>query len=85
MTNKEELPKEVLDVLNGNRLEDLSIRVVYKNYRGEEEVRHILPIRLFYGSTEWHKEKQWLIKVYDLDKNATRDYALKDFKGSPKD
>jgi len=85
MNNEEELPKDVLLILNGCKLEDMSIKVIYKNWKGEKGVRHILPIRIFYGSTEWHPEKQWLIEVYDLDRKAKRIYALKDFKGSPKD
>ena len=83
MSNEKELPKEVLSILNGRRLEDLAIKIIYKNWRGEEGIRHILPIRIFYDSTEWHPEKQWLIEVYDLDKKANRDYALYDWKGAP--
>ena len=80
MKNEEELSEEILKILSENKLEDMEIKVVYKNHRGEEAIRHILPIRIFYGSTEFHREKQWLMEVYDLDKKAKRDYALKDFK-----
>ena len=82
MSHEEELPKDVLSILNGRRLEDLAIKVTYKNWRGKEGIRRILPIRIFYGSTEWHPEEQWLIEVYDLDKKAKRDYALRDLRGS---
>ena len=81
MNNEEELLKRIL---GNKKLEDIAIKVVYKNWEGKEGIRHIIPIRIYYGSTKWHKEKQWLMEVYDLDKKAMRDYALKDFKGSPK-
>ena len=84
MNNKEELPKDVLSILNGRRLEDLSMKVTYRNHKGEESVRNVLPLRVWYGSTKWHKEEQWLIEVYDLDRKAKRDYALHDWKGAPK-
>jgi len=84
MSNEKELPKDVLSILKGRRLEDLAIKVIYKNWRREKGIRYILPIRIFYGSTEWHPEEQWLIEVYDLDKKAKRDYALNDWRGSPK-
>jgi hypothetical protein len=33
---------------------------------------------MWYGHTEYHKEDQWLLKALDLDKNAERDFAVKD-------
>lgn len=52
------------------------IRVQYTNHRGETALRTIRPIRLWFGSTAWHREAQWLLECFDLDKLATRDYAL---------
>lgn len=54
----------------------------YTNYRGETSVRRITPLGLRFGSTEWHPEPQWLMTAYDHDKDANRDFALKDF-GKP--
>jgi len=85
MNNEEELPQEVLDVLKGEKLEEMAMKVVYKNYRGEKSIRHVLPLRIWYGSTEWHKKEQWLMEVYDLEKRSKRDYALKDWRGAPED
>lgn len=48
----------------------------YKNHRGKVEVRHVLPIRIWFGSTAWHPEPQWLMEAFDLDKQGTRDFAL---------
>lgn len=56
------------------------ITVRYKNYRGEVAVRTIIPIEgsLFWGQTEYHPHDQWLLKVWDVEKNAERIYALCD-------
>jgi predicted DNA-binding transcriptional regulator YafY len=50
----------------------------YKNWEGKREVRNVTPIKIWFGETEFHKEKQWFLKALDLDKNAERDFALKD-------
>jgi hypothetical protein len=52
--------------------------VVYKNWRGETATRTIVPLRLHYGSSIYHPEPQFLLKVVDLEKNAERDFALCD-------
>ena len=56
------------------------IKVRYTNYRGETAVRLIVPVRFFWGSNEYHKEEQWLVEVFDVERNAIRIYALKDIK-----
>jgi len=60
---------------SGN-LEDVAARVEYKNWRGEVGIRNIFPLEIYHGSTEHHKEEQWLLKVWDLDKKDYRTYAL---------
>jgi hypothetical protein len=50
----------------------------YTNHRGETEERRFIPHCLRYGATPFHAEPQWLLEVYDCDKNAPRTYALKD-------
>lgn len=54
------------------------IQVRYTNYRGQTEIRTIIPLRFCFGSTEYHPEEQWLLEVWDVQKNALRTYALKD-------
>ena len=56
--------------------EGRQINIVYKNWRGETSTRTILLIRIWYGSTEFHPESQWFMKVFDVDKNVERDFAL---------
>ena len=57
-----------------------TVEIEYTNYRGEFSKRKIQPKEIWFGSTEWHVEGQWLLKAYDLGKEADRDFALKDIK-----
>ena len=50
----------------------------YKNWQGKISWRRIIPISLRFGSTKWHPEEQWLLKGFDLDKQANREFAFKD-------
>lgn len=59
-----------------------SATFIYTNYRGETAERRIIPLEVWFGSTDWHPEPQWLLKAFDCEKKATRDFALKDF-GQP--
>lgn len=55
-----------------------TVRFVYTNYRGEVWVRTVTPIAIRFGSTEWHPTDQWLMRAYDHDKRAEREFALLD-------
>ncbi len=48
----------------------------YRNYRGEEGPRRVRPLGLRYGTSQWHKEPQWLMIAIDLEKNAEREFAM---------
>jgi hypothetical protein len=61
------------------RVEGKPVELSYTNYRGETARRTFTPKRVWFGSTEWHPEPQWLLTAYDHDKQADRDFALKDF------
>jgi hypothetical protein len=54
------------------------ITVRYKNYRGEIAVRKIVPVKMWFGKTEYHPHEQWIMTVWDCEKAAYRDYALQD-------
>lgn len=58
---------------------DAPITLTYTNWRGEAADRTIIPRHVWFGSTEWHPEPQWLLRATDVEKNAERDFALKDF------
>lgn len=50
----------------------------YTNYRGEYDLRTAIPHSLRWGTTEWHPEGGWLMKAWDVDKGAFREFALSD-------
>ena len=55
------------------------VTLTYTNWRGETAERTIIPRRVWWGSTEWHPEPQWLLTAIDVEKQAERDFALRDF------
>jgi predicted DNA-binding transcriptional regulator YafY len=56
------------------------IQFTYTNYKGETEERHVKPLRraLWFGATLYHPALQWFLHGWDLDRNAERDFAVKD-------
>lgn len=50
----------------------------YRNYRGEVSTRRVLPIKIYFGPTQWHPIPQYLLRALDLDKEAVRDFAWAD-------
>lgn len=62
-----------------------SLIIHYKNYAGKMSVRNINPTDhkgLWYGESKWHSDgPQWFINAYDYEKDAERDFALKDIIG----
>ena len=55
------------------------ITLTYTNWRGETAQRTITPKRIWWGATDWHPEPQWLLTAFDAEKQADRDFALKDY------
>lgn len=54
------------------------MRFKYKNWQGKTSIRNVKPIELWYGDTNYHKENQWFMKAYDIDKCSERDFAMMD-------
>lgn len=52
----------------------------YVNYKGEAGHRRVQFEQVRFGSSPWHQEPQWLMQAFDLDKNETREFALRDMK-----
>ncbi|MCM3387261.1 hypothetical protein M3649_03830 [Ureibacillus chungkukjangi] len=50
----------------------------YVNWRGEKGHRRTEVNMLYFGSTEYHPEEQWLLDGFDLDKSDFRTFAMKD-------
>lgn len=59
--------------------EPTPVTLTYTNWRGQTAERTIIPIRVWWGSTPWHPEPQWLLTAVDAEKGLERDFALKDF------
>jgi predicted DNA-binding transcriptional regulator YafY len=55
-----------------------SVKIDYTNWRGERSIREIVPSRIFHGTSDWHAMPQWLMSAWDVEKQAMRDFALKD-------
>lgn len=56
----------------------MDTEVTYTNYKGETRRRKIRPIHLWYGTSVYHEEEQWLLEVIDLENRMYRTFALKD-------
>lgn len=54
----------------------MPLRILYTNWKGETSIRNIIPQEIYFGSTEWHKEEQWLLQAIDADKDAMRTFAM---------
>lgn len=55
------------------------LKITYTNYKGHTAERRITPSLVWFGATEWHPEPQWLLRAYDHDRQADRDFALASF------
>lgn len=56
-----------------------AITMRYTNYRGEQSIRKIIPSDVpQFLATEHHLEPQWIMRAWDIDKGAYRDFALRD-------
>ncbi|MDO4282037.1 MAG: hypothetical protein Q4D02_00185 [Clostridia bacterium] len=58
--------------------EDKKVKILYKNWKGNVAYREIIPIKVEFKSTEWHKEEQWILEAFDIQKNDMRGFAMKD-------
>ena len=57
---------------------DPELKFEYINWEGKKAIRSVRPIEIWYGKTQWHPKKQWLLRAIDLDKNEERNFAVKD-------
>lgn len=57
---------------------EIPLTFQYKNHRGEVAARVVFPISVRFGTTEWHPEAQWLLRAFDRDKQAEREFAMRD-------
>lgn len=54
------------------------VTILYTNWRGETAERVVVPDRIYFGATSFHKTPQWLMTAHDVEKDARREFALCD-------
>ena len=59
-------------------MEKKKLKFDYINWEGKRAVRTVIPIKLWFGKTQWHPKEGWLLKALDVDKNEERDFSVKD-------
>jgi predicted DNA-binding transcriptional regulator YafY len=53
------------------------VQINYTNYQGITSDRVIRPEQLYFGSTSYHPEPQWLLLAFDTQKGL-RTFAMQD-------
>lgn len=64
--------------INDERISKNPIEFRYKNWKGKTSYRIVIPIDIWYGDGDFHKGRQWFLKAYDYNKDAERNFAIKD-------
>lgn len=54
------------------------LEMLYTNWKGEASWRRVRPDCVYFGSSAYHPEPQWLMDAYDVDRQSSRTFALKD-------
>jgi predicted DNA-binding transcriptional regulator YafY len=55
-----------------------TVVIDYTNYRGVRSIRTIIPEAIAFTQNEWHPEPQWLLAAWDVEKEKSRTFAVKD-------
>ncbi|WP_164209245.1 hypothetical protein, partial [Stenotrophomonas maltophilia] len=53
---------------------------IYTDHRSETDERHATPIGVRWGTSEWHRDPQWLLLAFDHDRQAECEFAMADIK-----
>lgn len=72
--------KEIMATREKTMVLGVPHRVIYTNWKGETRERTIIPIKFFFGETQFHKGEQWFVRALDKDKQQVRDFAIADMK-----
>lgn len=61
-------------------MQQLSIKFIYKNYKGVVAERHVVPKNIFYGGSDYHSGQgdKLFLSAYDLEKETTRHFLIED-------
>lgn len=52
-----------------------TVRISAINHAGEDVTRHVIPLYVYFGTTERHLNPQFICRVYDFEKKDYRDFA----------
>jgi len=52
------------------------VTFTYTNYKNITATRIVRPKLMYWGFTDYHKEVQWLLVAYDIDRKADRTFAM---------
>lgn len=55
-----------------------AVFVFYRNWRGDERTRNIIPLGTRFGSSSYHPKPQWILSAIDPEDGIIKDFALKD-------
>lgn len=53
----------------------------YTNHKLETESRRARIMSVWYGTSEYHQGEQWFLMARDLDRDAIRNFAMRDMTG----
>jgi hypothetical protein len=62
--------------------EETALHVYYANHKSERRIRHLEPLSMRFGTTEWHPIPDTLIKCRDLETGEIREFSTA-FDGNP--
>ncbi|MCD1645211.1 hypothetical protein [Aurantimonas coralicida] len=65
------------------KVEPTVLKFFYTNWRGETAERTVMPQSIYFGSTRWHPEPQWLLRALDMNRLEDRDFALAGISAAP--
>ena len=71
-----QMEKSIMDANMGDR----AVQFIYTNHRGLLSTRMVKPISVNFRSSEWHPIEQWLMLAFDYDKQAEREFAMRDIR-----
>lgn len=71
----------MINLMNVNFHAHIPVEFLYKNHEEITETRVVIPSGLYFGVTEWHREKQFFLHGFCIDRRAFRYFAIRDIMG----
>ena len=57
-------------------LDPVPAEIDYTNWEGKRTFRSILPLSLWYGTTDHHPNPQWFVRAFAFNRGEVRDFAM---------